>query len=333
MSPQSVCPNRCKVTLVTFVEFFSRVSFQMSSHIACQNGCIVALVSFQWLFPVWVFKCFLKSSEWRDAMSHWLNLNNFSPEWVFFSNCPPKRVHSRIGCISMTLFQCEFQMFSQIIWVNICEVALVAYERFFSRVSFQMSSHIACQNRCIVALVAFQWLFPVWVFKCFLKSSEWTYASHVGCIWTIFLKIEFSNVFSNWLSEQMHSCICTTFLHCEFQMCSQIVWVNRSEVALVAFERLFSRVGFQMSSQTVWVHRCIVTMVAFARLFFRLSFQTPYQIVRVNRCIVALVAFERFFSRVKFQMSSPIASQNRCIVALLANRMSEQMGCLCKIFL
>ena len=87
----------------------------------------------------------------------------------------------------------SFQMFSQIVWVNICEVALVAYERFFSRVSFQMSSHIACQNRCIVALVAFQWLFPVWVFKCFLKSSEWTYASHVGCIWTIFLQSEFSN--------------------------------------------------------------------------------------------------------------------------------------------
>ena len=139
----------------------------------------------------------------------------------------------------------SFQMFSQIVWVNICEVALVAYERFFSRVSFQMSSHIACQNRCIVALVAFQWLFPVWVFKCFLKSSEWTYASHVGCIWTIFLKIEFSNVFSNWLSEQMHSCICTTFLHCEFQMCSQIVWVNRSKVALVASERFFPESVFK----------------------------------------------------------------------------------------
>ena len=174
----------------------------------------------------------------------------------------------------------------------------------------------------------------MWVFQCFIKLYEWTDVKSHWLHLNNFLKSEFSNVFSNWLPEQMHSCICRTFLHCEFQMCSQIVWVNRSKVALVAFERLFSRVGFQMSSQTVWVHRCLVILVAFARLFFRLSFQMPYQIVRVNRCIVALVAFERFFSRVKFQMSSPIASQNRCIVALLVNRMSEQIGshigCICK---
>ena len=182
-----------------------------------------------------------------------------------------------------------------------------------------MSSQIACQNRCIVALVAFQWLFPVWVFKCFLKSSEWTYASHVGCIWTIFLKIEFSNVFSNWLSEQMHSCICTTFLQCEFQMCSQIIWVNRSEVPLlVAFEQFFSRVSIQMSSQFTCQNRCIVTLVAFEWLVSSVSFQIFSQIVWVNRCKVALVAYERFFSRVSFQMSSQIACQNRCIIALVA---------------
>ena len=110
-----------KVALVASERFFSRVSFQMSSQITCQNRCIVALVAFRWLFPVWVFKCFLKSSEWRDAMSHWLNLNNFSPEWVFFSNCPPKRVHSRIGCISMTFSSVSFQVFSQIVWMNICK--------------------------------------------------------------------------------------------------------------------------------------------------------------------------------------------------------------------
>ena len=36
----------------------------------------------------------------------------------------------------------------------------------------------------------------MWVFKCFLKLSEWLDASRVGCIWTIFLQSEFSNVFS-----------------------------------------------------------------------------------------------------------------------------------------
>ena len=109
-----------KVALAAFERLFSRVKFQMSSLIACQNRCIVTLVAFEWL----------------------------------------------VSSVS-------FQIFSQIVWVNRCKVALVAYERFFSRVSFQMSSQIACQNRCIVALVAFRWLFPVWVFKCFLKSSEW----------------------------------------------------------------------------------------------------------------------------------------------------------------
>ena len=222
----------------------------MSSQIACQNRCIVALVAFQWLFPVWVFKYFLKSSEWTDAKSHWLHMNDFSPEWVFFSNCPPKRVHSRIGCISMTLFQCEFQMFSQIVWVNICEVALVAYERFFSRVSFQMSSHIACQNRCIVALVAFQWLFPVWVFKCFLKSSEWTDASHVGCIWTIFLQSGILNAASNSLTEQTQShidCICMVFHQREFSSVSsnflpQEMHTHIGCICMLFFQSEFSNV-------------------------------------------------------------------------------------------
>ena len=107
--------------------------------------------------------------------SRWLHLNDFSQVFEFsnvFSNWLPEQMHS---CICTTFLQCEFQMCSQIIWVNRSEVPLlVAFEQFFSRVSIQMSSQIACRNRCIVVLVAFCWLFPVWVFKCFLKSSEWT---------------------------------------------------------------------------------------------------------------------------------------------------------------
>ena len=30
-----------------------------------------------------VFKCILKLSAWANATSHWLHLNDFSPEWVF----------------------------------------------------------------------------------------------------------------------------------------------------------------------------------------------------------------------------------------------------------
>ena len=43
--PQSVCPSRCEVTSITCVRFFSRVSFQMSSHIAYRNGCKVTLAA------------------------------------------------------------------------------------------------------------------------------------------------------------------------------------------------------------------------------------------------------------------------------------------------
>ena len=46
MCPQVVCLYRCKVALVAFVRFFSRVSFQMCPQIACLYRCIVALVAF-----------------------------------------------------------------------------------------------------------------------------------------------------------------------------------------------------------------------------------------------------------------------------------------------
>ena len=85
--------------------FFSRVSFQMCSQIACLYRCKVALVAFVcffncllklsaqtdakshllhlYAFLKWLFKCVLKLSACTDAKSHWLHLNNFSPEGVF----------------------------------------------------------------------------------------------------------------------------------------------------------------------------------------------------------------------------------------------------------
>ena len=45
MSLQIDFLNSCKVTLVAFVWFLSRVIFQMCSQIACMKRCIVALVA------------------------------------------------------------------------------------------------------------------------------------------------------------------------------------------------------------------------------------------------------------------------------------------------
>ena len=53
MHPQMDCLNRCIITLVAFVRFFSRVSFQMLIQMVCPNRCIVALGAFVWLFS-WV---------------------------------------------------------------------------------------------------------------------------------------------------------------------------------------------------------------------------------------------------------------------------------------
>ena len=56
-----------KVALAAFERIFSRVKFQLSSLIACQNRCIVTLVAFEWLVSsvsfqifsqiVWVNRC------------------------------------------------------------------------------------------------------------------------------------------------------------------------------------------------------------------------------------------------------------------------------------
>ena len=42
---QNTCWNRCKITLVAFDRFFSRMNFQMRSQIVCSNRCKVTLSS------------------------------------------------------------------------------------------------------------------------------------------------------------------------------------------------------------------------------------------------------------------------------------------------
>ena len=80
----------------------------------------------------------------------------------------------------------------------------------FSNVSFHVSFQITCLNRCKVTRVADMRNF----------SIKW-----------------FSNVFSNRLIEQMQShisCMCVVFSNVSFHVSSQMAWLNRCEVALVA---------------------------------------------------------------------------------------------------
>ena len=107
MSPQIVCPTRCKVEFIAFV-CFSQVTFQMCPQVVCLYRCKVALVAFEQFFTwgsfqmftqmaclirckvangcihtFFFFNCLLKLSARTDAKWHWLHLSAFSPEWVF----------------------------------------------------------------------------------------------------------------------------------------------------------------------------------------------------------------------------------------------------------
>ena len=84
-----------------------------------------------------------------------------------------------------------------------------------------------------------------------------------------------------------------------FQKFYHIACQNRCIV-----ERFFSRVSFQMPSQIIWVNKCKVALVALRRFFSRVSFQMFSQIACQNTCIVAFVAFVPIFSSVNFQMWS-----------------------------
>ena len=86
-------------------------------------------------------------------------------------------------------------------------------------------------------------------------------------------------------------------------MCSQIAWVRRYKVTLVAFIWLFSTVHFQMCLQNACIGGCIVTLVALIWLHSTVRFQMCPQTACPNRCKVTLVAFVRLFSTVHFQMS------------------------------
>ena len=158
--------------------------FQMSHQMPARTDAKTHWLHFYAFTPKGVFRCFLKSPAWTDGKSHWLHLNDFSPEGVFkcFLKSPA--------------------------WID-AKLQMVAFVRFF-----QLSPQIVCLNRCKVALIAFVCFSPEWVFKCVLKLPACTDAkSHWLHLYA------FSNVSSNCLPEQMQiriGCICTLFHLSEF---------------------------------------------------------------------------------------------------------------------
>ena len=131
LSPQIICPKRCKVALVAFVRFFTKGSFQMFSRIACLNRWKVAFIAFERLFTWGSFQMFSQIACMnRCKVTNGCICTFFS---TVSSNCLPEQMQSHIDCICM----------------------------LFSRVSFQMCPQIACLYRCKVALVAFVQLFSV----------------------------------------------------------------------------------------------------------------------------------------------------------------------------
>ena len=118
------------------------------------------------------------------------------------------------------------------------KVTFVAFISFFPNVWFQMSPQIVCPNRGKNTLVAFIWFFPKVWFQMFTQII-WIRTGKVACIAFLFAQIELkshlfhyltflhcviSNVFSNILNQNRHSCIDCIF-----------VCTNRAKVTFIAF--------------------------------------------------------------------------------------------------
>ena len=68
--------------IVTLVEFFSTVHFEMSLRRTWIRAGKFALIAFIWFFSTVFFKCLLKVIWWEQANLHCLHLFNFSPLWI-----------------------------------------------------------------------------------------------------------------------------------------------------------------------------------------------------------------------------------------------------------
>ena len=171
----------------------------MSPQTACLRACIVTLVTFVWLF----------STVFSNVSSTRLNekiYNHTDCICVTFlccafsyvsSICLPEKRHNHTGCICLVFLQCVFS---------------------------NVSSNPMLRG-CIVTSIAFVWLFPICIFKCWLKEL----GSHTG---------KFTLVAFAWL-----------FFTVCFQMRPQRTWISTGKFTLVAFVWLISTVRFQLCPQ------------------------------------------------------------------------------------
>ena len=174
LSPQIVCPKRCKVALVAFLHFFTWGSFQMFSQIACLNRWKVALIAFERLFT-------------------WGSFQMFS-QIACMNRCKVTN-----GCIC-TFF---FQLSPQIVCMNKSKVPLIAFVCFSPEWVFKCvlklpasTDHMHSSIDCIWTIFHLREFSDV-----FSNRLPEQMESHIDCIWTTFHLREFSNVFSGRLHE------------------------------------------------------------------------------------------------------------------------------------
>ena len=147
MCPEIACPRRGKVTLATFVWFFSTVSSQVCPQISCLRRGIVTLATFVWFFSTVRFQ--------------------MCPQFI----CPG-------GCIvALAAFvwffsTVRFQMCSKIPSVKGCIVTLVALLWPQNIVClFHKDFHIYILYNWVIIFKRLFWLIPLCEFVCALYES------------------------------------------------------------------------------------------------------------------------------------------------------------------
>ena len=94
---QTDCFNKCKVTLVAFVIFFSKVSFHMSLQFPSLNKCKVALVASLWFLTGMNFQMRLQFAHLNRCKSRSKHLFPPCASFYMSSNGLPKQSHKGWG--------------------------------------------------------------------------------------------------------------------------------------------------------------------------------------------------------------------------------------------
>ena len=144
---------------------------------------------------------------------------------------------SHITCIRVIFWDVCFHMCSQIaFWpdaksqkLQMCKISRLWFPNAFSnRLLEQMQSHNSC--RCAKFLYYM-------IFKRLLKSPDWTDAKSLSCMCVVSQMLVFMCLLKSpaWIdakSQQLQICEISPLNN--FQSLSQIAWLNRCKVTLVA---------------------------------------------------------------------------------------------------